>query len=231
VTGETNQTPRAAVEGQGVDKPIGQLRREYTRRGLSETEVDPDPIRQFDSWFDEAVRGNLMEPNAAALATATRDGRPAVRMVLLKGFDTRGFVFYTDFSSPKARDLAVNPRASLCFWWPELERQVRVDGRVTKVSTEEADLYFQTRPRESQLAAWASDQSAVVKNRGLLEERLAELEDRFADQDVPRPDMWGGFRLAPSAMEFWQGREHRLHDRIHYTLRDDGRWTMERLAP
>jgi len=198
---------------------------------LDEANLDPDPIRQFDRWFDEAVRGNLAEPSAAALATATRSGRPSVRMVLLKGFDTRGFVFYTDYGSPKARDLNENPRAALCFWWPEFERQVRIDGRVTRVSGDESNLYFQTRPRDSQLAAWLGQQSIVIPSRGALEERLRELAERFGDGDVPRPENWGGYRLVPTVIEFWQGRERRLHDRIRYTLHDDGRWAIERLVP
>jgi pyridoxamine 5'-phosphate oxidase len=214
-----------------MDKPISTLRKDYTLRRLREQEADPDPLRQFDLWFDEAVRSGLSEPNGMTLATADAAGRPAARIVLLKGYDQRGFVFYTSFDSRKGRELAVNPQAALCFWWPELERQVRIEGTVEKTTAEESDTYFRSRPRESQLGACASEQSAVVASRAVLEQRLAELEARYAGREVPRPPNWGGYRLVPHTIEFWQGGEARLHDRLRYRRRPDGTWLLERLSP
>ena len=207
-----------------------ELRKEYMRRGLSESELDPDPIRQFQRWFDEATSAGLIEPNAMTLATATRDGHPSARMVLLKGFDARGFVFYTNYESRKGGELEQNPQAALVFFWVELERQVRVEGRVERAAPAESDAYFASRPLGSQIGAWASAQSRVIAGREPLERRTAELEDEYAGREVPRPSQWGGSRVVPHVIEFWQGRPSRLHDRLRYRQKDGG-WIVERLSP
>lgn len=194
-------------------------------------DLDPDPFKQFDAWFQEALGAQLPEPSAMTLATATRDGRASARTVLLKGFDQRGFVFFTNYGSQKARELTDNPYAALVFHWQPLRRQVCITGSVSRVSREEADAYFKTRPRGSQLGAWASRQSEVVESRGALEQRMVELEERYRDREVPLPPFWGGFRVVPDAIEFWQGQENRLHDRLWYRRDDAGRWVIERLAP
>src|SRR3712207_175854 len=209
---------------------VARLREEYTRSGLRECDVDPSPIEQFRGWFGEALAAGLHEPNAMTLATATSDGRPSARVVLLKGFDQRGFVFYTNYDGRKSRELEANPRAALVFYWGELERQVRVEGRVSRVPDIESDAYFAGRPRGSQLGAWASQQSRPVRDRGALESRLRELEDEYEGREVPRPAFWGGYRVEPETMEFWQGRENRLHDRLRYRLTEEG-WGIERLQP
>lgn len=207
------------------------LRKEYMRHGLSEDEVDADPFTQFRTWFAQAQAAQLVEPNAMTLATATRDGRPSARMVLLKGFDERGYVFYTNYESRKGGELEENPQAALIFFWAELERQVRVEGRVERVSPEESDTYFHSRPHGSQLGAWASPQSQVIADRGALDRRAAELESEYHEREVPRPPQWGGFRVVPSVIEFWQGRPSRLHDRLRYQVSEGGHWRIERLAP
>ncbi len=209
---------------------VARLREEYTRAGLRESDADPDPVEQFRGWFGEALAADLHEPNAMTLATATPDGRPSARVVLLKGFDERGFVFYTNYWGRKSRELEANPRAALVFYWGELERQVRVEGRVLRVSDGESDAYFAGRPRGSQLGALASEQSRPVRDRGALERRLRELEGEYEGREVPRPAFWGGYRIEPETMEFWQGRENRLHDRLRYR-RSEGGWKIERLQP
>ena len=200
------------------------------RQPLDEDHVAPNPIAQFTLWYERACAVVRPLPDAAALATATRAGHPSLRMVLLKGVDAHGFVFYTNYRSRKGRELAKNARASLLFYWGELERQVRVDGRVARVAPHESEEYFVTRPRGSQLAAWASPQSARLAGRAALERRYAAFARRFPES-VPRPPHWGGYRLVPEAIEFWQGREDRLHDRLRYRRGRGGRWTIERLAP
>jgi pyridoxamine 5'-phosphate oxidase len=205
-------------------------RKEHALSSVSEEDLDPDPVRQFGLWFEQAARSGVAESNAAALATATPDGRPSVRMVLLRGADDRGFAFFTNYESRKARELEANPHAALVFFWHDLERQVRIEGRVERVSGEESDRYFQGRPRGAQLGAWASPQSEVV-GRETLEKRFGELERQYSKREIPRPPNWGGYRLVPDSIEFWQGRPNRLHDRLRYTKRPDGQWRIERLAP
>lgn len=198
---------------------------------LSEERVSSDPCQQFTLWFDLARRLDPEFANAMTISTVSADGQPSSRLVLLKDFDQRGFVFYTNYASRKAVELDANPRACLGFWWPEVYRQVRVEGQVGRVSREESEAYFATRPRGSQIGAWASRQSAVLSGRAELRERLAAREKRFVGQEVPCPPFWGGYRLAPERFEFWQGRESRLHDRLRYRRLDKGGWLMERLSP
>ena len=198
--------------------------------GLSEEDVNPDPFKQFSVWLEDALAAKLLQPLGMALATATRDGRPSVRMVLLRGVSEKGFCFFTNYESRKARELQTNPRAALVFYWAELDRQVRVEGTIERLSAEESDAYFQTRPRGSQLGAWASPQSQIIPNRELLERNLQELTAKYSSGQVPRPPHWGGYRLVPQAIEFWAGGDNRLHDRLRYT-RDGQGWTVQRLAP
>jgi pyridoxamine 5'-phosphate oxidase len=210
---------------------IADLRKDYTLKGLSESEVDPNPFVQFRKWFDQALGAKLTEPNAMTLATTTIDGKPSARIVLLKDFDERGFVFYTNYSSRKGRESMANPHAALIFWWAELERQVRICGRIEKISASESDEYFHSRPRQSRLGAWASHQSEVIDNRAVLEERFANLQSQYEHQDIPRPHDWGGLRIIPIEIEFWQGRSSRLHDRLLYNYLENGDWRIKRLSP
>lgn len=214
---------------------IADLRTEYMRETLDESSVAPDPIRQFEHWFAEVLGSELREPNAMTLATTAEDGRPSARIVLLKEFDQRGFTFFTNYASRKGRELAANSRAALLFFWPDLERQVRIEGVVSKVDAAESAAYFTSRPNGSQLGAWASPQSEPIAGRDALAARFAEVDARFsaANGPIPCPPHWGGYRVAPDEFEFWQGRASRLHDRIRYRriLEPAGGWTIDRLAP
>jgi pyridoxamine 5'-phosphate oxidase len=211
---------------------IADLRREYSRARLDEADVSHDPFVEFARWFAEAQDAEIPEPNAMTLATATEDGAPSARIVLLKDFDERGFVFFSDYRSRKGRELEHNPRAALVFYWGELDRQVRITGGVALASHEESERYFKSRPLGSRLGAWVSHQSQVIPSRQTLEKELKEVQRRFPGDDVPLPPHWGGYRVVPDAIEFWQGRESRLHDRIRYVREGKGKgWKVERLSP
>jgi len=209
---------------------LADLRKDYTLAGLRRVELEADPIHQFQKWFQQARDTQLVEPTAITLATADSKGRPSARIVMLKSLDERGFIFFTNYESRKGRELAENPNAALVFQWGELERQVRVLGTAGRLSREEAEKYFTSRPRGHQLGAWVSTQSEVISNRAVLEKRLKEFEHKYPGA-VPLPPFWGGYVLSPVEIEFWQGRPNRLHDRFRYTKQVDGRWMIERLAP
>ena len=208
---------------------LSALRNDYSLKTLEESQVDRDPLKQFGVWMVEAIHARVPEPTAMSLATIGADGRPAGRIVLLKGLDARGFVFYTNYESRKGRELAANPQAALAFMWKELERQVRIEGRVEKVTPEDSSAYFVTRPLGSRIGAWASPQSEVIANRGWLEKRWEELSAQHGESPA-RPPHWGGYRVMPDYLEFWQGRRSRLHDRVVYKRAGDA-WTIARLAP
>ncbi len=210
---------------------IADIRKDYQQQSLTEKDVQQNPFNQFDSWWNEAVHAAIDEVNAMTLATASPDGIPAARIVLLKGFDPRGFVFFTNYESFKGQQLAANPRACLVFFWKELERQVRITGLVEKTSAAESDAYFNSRPESSRIGAWASPQSRIIAGREQLEENEKSVTRIFEGKPVNRPPHWGGYRVRPGTIEFWQGRPSRLHDRIQYSLQDDGSWLIERLAP
>jgi pyridoxamine 5'-phosphate oxidase len=214
-----------------MEKTVADLRKDYTLESLSELEVDLNPFIQFKKWFDQALVAQLPEPNAMTIATTTPDGKPSARMVLLKDFDERGFVFFTNYNSHKGQELAENPQAALVFWWAELERQVRISGYVEKVSETESDQYFETRPANSRLGAWVSNQSEVIESREVLERRLQEFHSKYENREIPRPPHWGGLRVIPTEIEFWQGRSSRLHDRLLYSRLDNNTWKIERLSP
>lgn len=210
---------------------IAALRRNYSQQSLSKATMYPDPVAQFERWFNEAIRSEIPEPNAMTLASASRDGKPSARIVLLKGFDQDGFIFYTNYNSRKGHELDENPHAAMLFCWLELERQIRIEGKVERIEASESKIYFQSRPRESQIGAWASPQSHVIENRSVLEDAVHDLANKHKHEPVlPLPPFWGGYRLIPKEIEFWQGRENRLHDRIRYTRSGSG-WGIDRLAP
>ncbi|QHT65412.1 pyridoxamine 5'-phosphate oxidase [Rhodocytophaga rosea] len=211
---------------------LADIRNEYTRQELDFDKTAADPFSQFRQWFDEALQSKVPEPNAMHLCTVSANGRPSGRIVLLKGMETQGFVFYTNYESRKGKEMAQNTWVSLTFFWPELERQVRIEGKVTLTSAAQSDEYYHSRPKGSQLGAWASPQSQVIPTRAILEENLTSLEEKFkAMPEIPRPPHWGGYCVLPDAIEFWQGRQSRLHDRINYVKQPDGSWHKQRLAP
>ena len=210
---------------------IDEIRERYSQAGLSKTALNPDPILQFEQWFQDASSAGVFEPGAACLATASHRAEPSARMVLLKGIEKRGFIFFTNYGSPKARDLAENPQAALVIAWVELARQVRISGRVEQVSRKESADYFESRPAGSRLSAWVSHQSELIDNRQELEERMRHFQNRFGDNEIPLPPFWGGYCLFPTQIEFWQGRPDRLNDRIRYRRETEAQWVLERLAP
>jgi pyridoxamine 5'-phosphate oxidase len=214
-----------------MQKNITDLRQEYSRSTLDFSNVLKDPLKQFEKWFDEALASGITEPNAMHLATVNDQGKPSSRIVLLKGIDLNKFIFYTNYQSKKGRELDQNPACALTFFWPEIERQVRIEGTAERVDTTMSEQYFQSRPRGSQIGAWASPQSTIIKDREILDERAKQIEKRFEQEKVlPRPNQWGGYQIDPLQIEFWQGRPSRLHDRIQFT-KVDGDWKMNRLAP
>ncbi len=210
---------------------IAAIRKEYKLQSLDEKDVLEDPIDQFEKWWNDVLGSTIEEVNAMTLATSTRTGRPSARIVLLKGFTKQGFVFFTNYESHKGKELLENPQASLVFFWKELERQVRIEGTVEKISGEESDTYFQSRPEGSKIGAWASPQSSVIASREIIENNVAEAGKKFAGNEIKRPVNWGGYIVKPVLIEFWQGRPSRLHDRIQYTKLENGAWKIERLAP
>jgi pyridoxamine 5'-phosphate oxidase len=214
-----------------MNKNIADIRREYSLQSLTENNIDPNPIIQFKKWWDETLNSEIIEPNAMTLATASQDGLPSARIVLLKGFSEKGFVFFTNYESYKGQQLAENPKACLVFFWKEIERQVRITGLVSKISAKESDEYFETRPGSSRIGAWASPQSRVIENREWLDQQFNSLAAKMEGASIQRPPYWGGYIVNPVMIEFWQGRPDRLHDRIQYSIEEDGGWKIERLAP
>jgi pyridoxamine 5'-phosphate oxidase len=214
-----------------MQKNLAEIRKEYVKATLDVSTVNPDPIVQFEFWFNEALKAQIAEPNAMHLSTVNEHGRPSSRIVLLKGIENKKLFFYTNYQSKKGKELEQNPACALTFFWPDLERQIRIEGLAERVDVKTSETYFQSRPRNSQIGAWASPQSAVIKDRQLLEERALQIEQKFKGENVlPKPHQWGGFQVDPFMMEFWQGRASRLHDRIEY-IKVDGGWKMHRLAP
>ena len=214
-----------------MDKRIADIRRDYSHKSLSEKDADPNAIKQFQNWWTEALNSKIEEPNAMTLATASIDGLPSARIVLLKEFSEKGFIFFTNYESYKAQQLTENPKACLVFFWKELERQVRITGLIEKVSGKQSDEYFSSRPESSRIGAWTSPQSRVIESRQWLDEKFNELVNKMEGTKISRPAYWGGYIVKPVVIEFWQGRPNRLHDRIQYTLEENGGWKIERLAP
>jgi pyridoxamine 5'-phosphate oxidase len=214
-----------------VSISLADLRAEYSQAGLTAAELDRDPLRQFQRWFEQALHAGIREPNAMVLATVGSQWQPSTRIVLLKGIDDRGFTFFTSYESRKGLELAANPRAALNFPWVDLERQVNIIGSVTRLTRPESEAYFKSRPRGNRLGAWASQQSQVIPDRSLLEKRMQDLESKYPGEEIPLPPYWGGYRLSPVEIEFWQGRPNRLHDRFRYLKQGDGAWQIDRLSP
>jgi pyridoxamine 5'-phosphate oxidase len=213
------------------DHSIAAMRKVYKLQLLLEKDVNANPVKQFKTWWQHAIESKINEPNAMSLATCTADGKPSVRIVLLKGIEKNGFIFFTNYNSRKATEIKENAFVSLVFFWKELERQVRVEGSIKKVSAEESDEYFASRPRESKIGAWCSAQSSIIESREYLQKNIEKYNQQFATDDIPRPDFWGGYIVEPYSMEFWQGRPGRLHDRLQYSLNKNGEWILNRLAP
>ncbi|HMS35261.1 MAG TPA: pyridoxamine 5'-phosphate oxidase [Ignavibacteria bacterium] len=226
-----SQITKKDLQNKSVRQLVANFRNEYISDGINEKDILKDPVQQFDKWFSEAVTDKIVEPNVMHLSTVGKNGRPSGRIVLLKGYDENGFVFYTNYDSRKGEELKLNNFASLTFLWLELYRQVRIEGKVTPVSAEESDNYFISRPKGSQIGAMASAQSRILESRETLEKTAQELEKKYRDEPVPRPENWGGYCLKPDYIEFWQGRANRLHDRIIYTLINNSEWKIERLFP
>ena len=210
---------------------LADMRKSYTRAGISKKDLDPNPVKQFEIWFQQALDGDLLEPNAMTLSTVSESNLPSARIVLLKYFDENGFVFFTNYGSKKAKDIKHNPNVALHFYWAEFERQLRIDGVAEKISAKESFDYYKTRPRGSQLGAWISQQSSVISSRKLLEMQFGKIMEKFSKGQIPLPEFWGGYRIKANTYEFWQGRENRLHDRLFYSKNNSGEWTIERLAP
>lgn len=210
---------------------IADIRKDYKLKSFTEADAAANAVEQFTAWWNDALSSEIDEVNAFTLATATKQGKPSARIVLLKGYDKRGFVFFTNYESHKGRALAENPQASMVFFWKELERQIRIEGVIEKVSAKESDDYFFSRPVASQVGAWSSPQSSVIHDRSIIEENVKKYEAQFASSPITRPPHWGGYRLTPQLIEFWQGRPSRLHDRLQYTIQQNGEWKMQRLAP
>jgi pyridoxamine 5'-phosphate oxidase len=218
------------VDSSSERQDIEQIRRDFAKEELSESTIEENPIEQFSAWFKQALSADLLDANAMTLSTVSKEGIPSSRIVLLKGVDEQGFRFYTNYKSRKGKELAENPHGALCFYWAALERQVRIEGKVQKLNRDQSELYFHKRPRLSQLGAWASQQSSKVASREELESQFEKVKERFEGEEVPLPDFWGGYRLIPDRIEFWQGRRGRLHDRICYERKNDG-WEVFRLSP
>lgn len=219
------------LKQESMSRSIADIRKDYKLHSLNEADVALNPVVQFTRWWDEAIASEIDEVNAMTLATATPGGLPSARIVLLKGYDQRGFVFFTNYQSHKGKELEQNPRACLVFFWKELERQVRIEGLVEKISAADSEEYFNSRPAGSRIGAWASPQSSVISGREVIEQQVSELEKKFTDGNIPRPEHWGGYLVKPVRMEFWQGRSSRLHDRIRYSHDRGDKWLIERLAP
>lgn len=213
-----------------LSNKIAQLRQEYSAEPLTKESVDKNPFQQFENWFNEALKAELLEPNAMTLATASKEGLPSARTVLLKHFDAKGFTFFTNYGSTKAKELEENPNAALLFTWLPLQRQIKIQGRVEKISTADSLKYFMSRPEGSQLGAWVSEQSSIISSRSLLANKLEEMKQKFKNKEIPLPSFWGGYKVIPTKIEFWQGQPSRLHDRIQFKM-VDGNWKIERLAP